>query len=122
MTCNAARRRVKQKMGFYIHPTVYLLVNLGLAAINLASGGKAWHLWPLAGWGLGLAIHGFVTFASLRRRWPALSACCKRREVERLATATQQGRRCDRRRVDRIDACPPPPKKKPPSPAISCAP
>jgi 2TM domain len=60
-----ARRRVNQKMGFYIHATVYLLVNLGLAAINFAGGGKAWHLWPLAGWGLGLAIHGFVTFASL---------------------------------------------------------
>ena len=37
----------------------------GCAAINLAGGGKAWHLWPLAGWGLGLAIHGIVTFASL---------------------------------------------------------
>ncbi|MCU0964704.1 MAG: 2TM domain-containing protein [Burkholderiaceae bacterium] len=60
-----ARRRVKQKMGFTIHATVYLLVNLGLAAIDFASGGKAWHLWPLAGWGLGLTIHGFVTFASL---------------------------------------------------------
>ncbi len=60
-----AQRRVKQKMGFVIHATVFVLVNLGLAAINLASGGKAWHLWALAGWGLGLAIHGFVTFASL---------------------------------------------------------
>ena len=60
-----ARRRVNQKVGFYIHATVYVLVNLGLAAINVAIGGKAWHLWPLAGWGLGLAIHGFVTFASL---------------------------------------------------------
>jgi fatty acid desaturase len=60
-----ARRRVNQKMGFYIHATVYVLVNLGLAAINFASGGNSWHLWPLAGWGLGLAIHGFVTFASL---------------------------------------------------------
>jgi fatty acid desaturase len=60
-----ARRRVNQKMGFYIHATVYLLVNLGLALINFASGGTSWHLWPLAGWGLGLAIHGFVTFASL---------------------------------------------------------
>lgn len=60
-----ARRRVNQKMGFYIHATVFVLVNLGLAAINFAAGGKSWHLWPLAGWGLGLAIHGFVTFASL---------------------------------------------------------
>ena len=60
-----ARRRVNQKMGFYIHAAVYVLVNLGLAVINFATGGKAWHLWPLAGWGLGLAIHGFATFASL---------------------------------------------------------
>jgi hypothetical protein len=52
-------------MGFYIHATVFVLVNLGLASINLTSADKAWHLWPLAGWGLGLAIHGFVTFASL---------------------------------------------------------
>jgi hypothetical protein len=61
-----AKRRVNQKMGFYIHLSVYVLVNLGLAVINLAGGGKSWHLWPLAGWGLGLAIHGIVTFASLR--------------------------------------------------------
>jgi hypothetical protein len=61
-----ARRRVNQKMGFYIHLAVYVLVNLGLAAINLMSGGQRWHLWPLAGWGLGLTIHGIVTFASLR--------------------------------------------------------
>jgi hypothetical protein len=61
-----ARRRVKLKTGFYIHLSVYVLVNLGLAAINLIGGGRSWHLWPLAGWGLGLAIHGLVTFASLR--------------------------------------------------------
>jgi uncharacterized integral membrane protein len=61
-----AQRRVKQKMGFYIHLAVFVLVNLGLAAINLLGGGQRWHLWPLAGWGLGLAIHGIVTFASLR--------------------------------------------------------
>jgi hypothetical protein len=60
-----AQRRVKQKMGFYIHAAVYVLVNLGLAAIDVANGGASWHLWPLVGWGVGLAIHGFVTFASL---------------------------------------------------------
>jgi len=60
-----ARRRVNQKMGFYIHASVFVLVNLGLAAINLTTGGKSWPLWPLAGWGLGLAIHGIVTFATL---------------------------------------------------------
>ena len=61
-----ARRRVKLKTGFFIHLSVYVLVNLGLAAANLAAGGRPWHLWPLAGWGLGLAIHGLVTFAGLQ--------------------------------------------------------
>ena len=83
-----ARRRVNQKMGFYIHATVYLLVNLGLAAINFAGGGKAWHLWPLAGWGLGLAIHGFVTFASLNG--DGLRERMLNNEVERLRR--KQGR------------------------------
>lgn len=77
-----AQRRVKQKMGFYIHATVFVLVNLGLAAINFAKGGASWHLWPLAGWGLGLAIHGFVTFASLNG--DGLRERMLQDEVERL--------------------------------------
>lgn len=77
-----ARRRVNQKMGFYIHLSVYLLVNLGLAAINLVGGGPLWHLWPLAGWGLGLAIHGIVTFASLRG--DGLREHMLQQELERL--------------------------------------
>ncbi|MCB2020901.1 MAG: 2TM domain-containing protein [Burkholderiaceae bacterium] len=60
-----ARRRVGMKMGFYIHLLVYVLVNLGLFAINMARGGEHWAIWPLAGWGLGLAIHGIVTFLNL---------------------------------------------------------
>jgi len=61
-----ALRRVKLKTGFYIHATVYVLVNLGLAVVNGVSGGKSWALWPLAGWGLGLAIHGIVVVLNLR--------------------------------------------------------
>ena len=83
-----ARRRVKQKMAFYIHATVFVLVNLGLAALNLLGGGRSWHLWPLAGWGLGLAIHGFVTFASLNG--DGLRERMQRDEVERLRR--KQGR------------------------------
>jgi len=61
-----AKRRVGLKTGFMIHALVYVLVNLGLAGINLFSGGQRWHLFPLLGWGLGLAIHGIVTFIALR--------------------------------------------------------
>lgn len=61
-----ARRRVKIKTGFYIHLLVYTLVNTGLLVVNLLGGGPRWHLAPLLGWGLGLAIHGLVTLLALR--------------------------------------------------------
>ena len=80
-----ARRRVKLKTGFFIHLGVYLSVNLGLAAISLIGGHRPWHWWPLAGWGLGLAIHGLVTFAGLSGWREHLLE----REVERLQ---RQGR------------------------------
>lgn len=76
-----ARSRVNRKMGFYLHATVFVLVNLGLAVLSWA-GGRSWHLWPLAGWGLGLAIHGFVTFVSLRG--DGLRQQMVEREVEAL--------------------------------------
>ncbi len=60
-----AKRRVDAKMGFYVHALVFVLVNAGLYALNLWQGGTRWHGWPLAGWGLGLAIHGIVTYLSL---------------------------------------------------------
>jgi hypothetical protein len=61
-----ARRRVGIKMGFYIHVLVYVLVNLGLFVLNTSLGGVRWSNYPLWGWGLGLAIHGIVTFVSLQ--------------------------------------------------------
>jgi 2TM domain len=61
-----ARRRVGRKLGFYIHALVYLLVNLGLYAIQAATGEPRWSHFPLMGWGLGLAIHGLVTFIALQ--------------------------------------------------------
>ena len=61
-----ALRRVRRKMGFYIHTLVFVLVNLGLYAINGMTGEPRWSRFPLWGWGLGLAIHGLVTFIALQ--------------------------------------------------------
>ena len=60
-----ARRRVALKTGFFIHALVFTLVNLGLFTLNQAIGGRPWAHFPLWGWGLGLAIHGTVTFVKL---------------------------------------------------------
>ena len=60
-----ARRRVGMKMGFFVHALVSVIVNVGLYTLNQLTGDTRWHHWPLMGWGLGLAIHGVVTFMSL---------------------------------------------------------
>lgn len=60
-----ARRRVAMKTGFFIHALVFTLVNLGLFTLNQAIGGRHWSMFPLWGWGLGLTIHGVVTFVNL---------------------------------------------------------
>lgn len=61
-----ARRRVGMKMGWYTHALVYVLVNLGLFALDRAGGGPNWSTWPLLGWGIGLAVHGVVTLVGLK--------------------------------------------------------
>ncbi len=77
-----ARRRVGRKLGFYIHATVFVIVNLGLYTLNGVIGGTRWSHFPLWGWGLGLAIHGLVTFASLRGE--GVHRRMVEREVDRL--------------------------------------
>ena len=62
-----ARRRVQEARGFYIHVLVYVVVNAGLFAIDIATGGGAdWFYWPLLGWGIGLAAHALVYFSGGR--------------------------------------------------------
>lgn len=56
-----ARRRAGLKMGWLIHAGVYAAVNLMLAAIATLND-RGWALYPVLGWGLGLAIHGIVVF------------------------------------------------------------
>lgn len=52
-----ARKRANAKLGWYKHAAVYTLVNLFLIALS-AYQGKHWAMFPLLGWGLGLALHG----------------------------------------------------------------
>jgi hypothetical protein len=56
-----ARKRAGAKLGWYIHATVYLLINLLLVALSVSSG-RHWAVFPLLGWGIGLAVHGAVVF------------------------------------------------------------
>ncbi len=60
-----AKKRVDMKMGFLVHLTVFVAVNLGLFVLNSLTGSPRWHVFPLWGWGLGLAVHGLVTLLAL---------------------------------------------------------
>lgn len=52
-----ARKRVKSQLGWYKHLAVYLIVNAFLISMSVWQG-RNWALFPLLGWGLGLALHG----------------------------------------------------------------
>ncbi len=58
-----ARKRAGAKLGWYVHASVYLLVNVGLYLVSTeAFGFRRWSLFPVFGWGLGLALHGLSVF------------------------------------------------------------
>ena len=58
-----AKERVEAIKGFYIHLTVYAVVNLILFSINMiVSPDSLWFFWPLMGWGIGIAFHALSVF------------------------------------------------------------
>ena len=62
------RRAARARMAFFIHLTVYALVNALLIGINLGTSTEhLWFKWPLMGWGIGLLAHAVVTFFLPRR-------------------------------------------------------
>ena len=56
-----ALRRARAKLGWGLHAGVFLAVNTGMVALSLATG-RHWAIYPLLGWGLGLAIHGLAVW------------------------------------------------------------
>ena len=52
-----ARKRANAKMGWFMHASIYAIVNLGLVALSAATG-RSWAVFPLLGWGVGLLAHG----------------------------------------------------------------
>lgn len=61
----AAKQRVKRMKGFYIHATVYVLVNLFIITQSIQSGEKPDSMnnyWTAIFWGIGLLAHGLSVF------------------------------------------------------------
>jgi len=65
----AAKKRVAEIREFYTHIVAYLAVNGFLVALNIfLTGGFPWALFPIGGWGIGIAIHAWETYG-LRGDW-----------------------------------------------------
>ncbi|SFI28108.1 2TM domain-containing protein [Planctomicrobium piriforme] len=63
MTHEQAEQRAHRN--FYIHAAAYAGVNSVLAYIDLTnSPDRMWFYWPLAGWGVGLALHAVSVFVT----------------------------------------------------------
>lgn len=71
---------VRKLRGFYRHLMKYVVVNLGLMAVNLiATPQHLWFQWVILGWGIGLMAHAFRVY---RPGW-LLGAHWEKREVEK---------------------------------------
>jgi hypothetical protein len=85
-----AHRRAGAKLGWYVHATIYVLVNLLLFATAwFGWRSRPWNPYATLGWGLGLALHGVSVFilgkgSGLRERMVA-------KERERIQRRQQGG-------------------------------
>ncbi len=89
----AARKRVEEKKGFYVHLVVYIIVNAILVAIWAANdsgnGGVPWFIYPLGGWGIGLIFHLLSVFVfNNNTNW-------ERRQVEKEAEKLRRSNRAN---------------------------
>ena len=58
-----ARERVQARREFASHAVAFVVINGFLvAAWVITGGGYFWPAWILAGWGVGLVLHGWETF------------------------------------------------------------
>lgn len=58
-----ARTRAGAKLGWYTHAAAFIVVNLALLGMSrYGFGDRPWSVYPLLGWGLGLALHGISVF------------------------------------------------------------
>jgi fatty acid desaturase len=84
-----ARKRVEEKKGFFIHLTLYIIINIMLVLIWAfpGGGGFPWFVFPLGGWGIGILFHFLGTFVFSRQTdW-------ERKAIEKEAERLRKGGR-----------------------------
>jgi hypothetical protein len=68
-----ARHRNAAVLGLRIHAAVYVMVQILLVVVwaLTSDGGHPWFLYPLLGWGIGLAAHAVAVRHVIRQHLPA---------------------------------------------------
>jgi hypothetical protein len=85
-----AHKRASAKLGWYIHALFYVVANLFIFGMSMyAFGHRPWSVFPVIGWGVGLALHAVSVFmlgegSSFRQR-------LLERERERLLRGQERG-------------------------------
>ncbi len=67
-----AKEHIEKLKGFYIHLTIYLIMMPVFIFLNFQSTSFPWAIFPIAGWGFGMAGHAMETFdyyPFLGRNW-----------------------------------------------------
>ncbi len=58
-----AKKSVEEKIGFYIHLTIYILISIFLVVVNKSTSPEySWFKWPILGWGVGVLGHWFSVY------------------------------------------------------------
>ena len=57
-----ARRKLVAIEGFYVHAGIFVVTIVALAVVDFSIGEGYWIQWPVAGWGIGLAVHAALVF------------------------------------------------------------
>ncbi len=84
-----AVKRVEDLKGFYGNLSAYIVVNAGLIILNLVtSPNDIWFIWPLLGWGIGVAFHGMSVFNYM----PFLGREWEEKKIKELMDAENRNR------------------------------
>lgn len=84
-----AQKKVEEIKAFYGHLASYVVVNAGLAILNITTSPQhLWFLYPALGWGIGLVLHGCKTFDYM----PFLSNDWEERKLKELMDKDKSNR------------------------------
>ena len=77
-------RAMRKRAGFVWHATMFVLINLAVAAINVRyTPSTLWFVWPLCAWGFGVAAHWFGAFGGSLPSEAETEALVRREMVRR---------------------------------------